>query len=335
MKKVVAALVSFFAFAVLLLAVGVPEPAAQTPIVLKAATAWTKHWVFNDMYFEWIKRVNERAAGRLKIEYLGGPEVFPAFEQLDPLKRGVVDTIVTSTAYIAGALPETNAIWFLFEAADPVKAREIGLFDRLDRITREKAGVALLGSTGWFPFSVYVNKPIEKADLRGFKMRSTPIYDPVLKGLGAATVSLPPAEVIPALQTGVVDGIAWPAVFVVQPGYARYLKYKVMPWWWQSIEAEVLLNAKAFDALPDDLKKLLVDTQKEIEREAKRYFQAKEAAEDELLKKAGVKIIELPKSEVDKVKRIHWEEGTKMFLTGPSPKHGPELKALLAPFAPR
>ncbi len=336
MKKVFASLVSFLALAVLLLAVDVPGASAQTsPIVLKAATAWTKHWVFNDMYFEWIKRVNERAAGRLKIEYLGGPEVFPAFEQLDPLKRGVVDTIVTSTAYVAGALPELNAIWFLFDAADPAKAREIGLYERLDRITREKAGVALLGATAWYPFSVYVNKPLEKADLRGFKMRSTPIYDPVLKGLGAATVSLPPAEVIPALQTGVVDGIAWPAVFVVQPGYARYLKYKVMPWWWESVETEVLFNAKSFDGLPADLKKLLVDTLKEIEREGKAYFQKKETAEDELLKKAGVKIIELPKAEVEKVKRLHWEEGTKMFLTGPSPKHGPELKALLAPFAPR
>jgi hypothetical protein len=35
------------------------------------------------------------------------------------------------------------------------------------------------------------------------------------------------------------------------------------------------------------------------------------------------------------VKRIHWEEGTKLFLTGPSPKYGAELKELIAPFAPR
>jgi len=48
-----------------------------------------------------------------------------------------------------------------------------------------------------------------------------------------------------------------------------------------------------------------------------------------------VKIIELPAGEVAKVKRIHWEEGTKMFLTGPSPKYGPELKELLSQFAPR
>ena len=166
-------------------------------------------------------------------------------------------------------------------------------------------------------------------------MRSTPIYDPVVKGLGAATVSLPPAEVIPALQTGVVDGIAWPAIFIAGPGYARYVKYKVMPWWWQAVDGMVFVNAKSYDALPPDLKKLLVDTLKEIERESKRYYAKKEAAEDEQLKKAGVKIIELSKADVEKIKRLHWEQGTQMFLTGPSPKHGPELKELVSKFAPR
>jgi len=195
--------------------------------------------------------------------------------------------------------------------------------------------VATLGATMWLPFSAYLNKPIDKADLTGFKMRTNPIYDPVVKGLGAATVSMPPAEIIPALQTGVVDGIAWPAIFIAGTGYGRYIKYKVMPWWWQAVDGMVFANAKSVDALAPDLKTLLVDTLKEIEREAKQYYAKKEAAEDEQLKKAGVKIIELSKAEVEKIKRLHWEQGTQMFLTGPSPKHGPELKELVSKFAPR
>lgn len=333
MNKAAAALVLLVALLVPLPVVDLP--AAQSPIVLKAVTGWTTTWVFNDMYKEWIKRVNERAGGRLKIELLGGPEVYPAFEQLDPLKRGVIDFMVTSPSYVAGALPEVNAVWFMFEASDPAKAREIGLFERIDRVTREKAGVVTLGATMWLPFSIYTTKPLEKADLKGFKMRSTPIYDPVLKGLGAATVSLPPAEIIPALQTGIVDGFAWPAIFVVGPGYARYVKYKVMPWWWQAVDGMVFANAKSFDALPPDLQRLVADALKEIEGETRRYYLAKEAGEDEQLKRVGVKILELPKAEVEKIKRIHWEDGTRMFLTGPSPKHGPGLKDLVSQFAPR
>jgi hypothetical protein len=51
--------------------------------------------------------------------------------------------------------------------------------------------------------------------------------------------------------------------------------------------------------------------------------------------KIGVKTVELPAAEVERVKRLHWEEGTKMFLLGPSPKHGAQLKELMARFAPR
>jgi TRAP-type C4-dicarboxylate transport system substrate-binding protein len=319
----------------LVLAIQAPGAEAQAPITLKAVTGWTKGWVFNDMFFEWVNLVNERAGGRLKIEYRGGPEVFPAFEQLDPLKRGVIEIINTAGGYVAGALPEFNATLLLFDAADPAKAREIGLFERLDRIAREKAGVTVLGATMWLPFTVFLTKPVEKADLRGLKIRSTAAYEPVLKGVGAATVSMPPAEILMALQTGTVDGFAWPSNFVVGPGFARLIKYKVMPWWWQSTEGVVVLNARAFDSLPADLKRVLVDAMKEVERKAKSYYLGKERAEDEELKRLGVKTITLPAAEISKVYRIQWEEGTKAFLTGPSPKYGQELKELMAPFAPR
>ena len=51
--------------------------------------------------------------------------------------------------------------------------------------------------------------------------------------------------------------------------------------------------------------------------------------------KAGVKIIELPAAEVEKVNRVQWEEGSKAFLLGPSPKYGAQLKELMSRFAPR
>jgi len=333
MKNVRQCLLVLVGMLIVLLAAEPPRSAAQAPVVLKAVTAWDKNATFVDMYLAWIKRVNEKAGGKLRIDYVGGPEVYPAFEQLDPLKRGVIDTIVTSTAYVAGALPELNATWFGF-GASPEQLRAVGLVDQLDKVLREKAQVTLLGMPLQMRFNIFLIKPIDKADLKGLKLRSTPVYDPVLKGLGAATVTLPPAEILTALQTGVVDGLAWPAVFVAGPGYARVVKYKVMPPWWVGTDA-ALMNAKAFDGLPADLKKLLVDTMREIERETPGYYLGREKQEDAALEKAGVKIIELPAAELEKVKRIHWEEGTKAFLLNPSPKYGPQLRELMARFAPR
>ena len=90
--------------------------AQSGPVVLKAVSGWDKSLVFVDKYMDWIKRVNEKGAGKVRIDYIGGPEVFPAFEQLEPLKRGVFFTVVTSSAYM-NALPELNATWLGFGAS--------------------------------------------------------------------------------------------------------------------------------------------------------------------------------------------------------------------------
>jgi TRAP-type C4-dicarboxylate transport system substrate-binding protein len=306
---------------------------ASAEVALKAVTAWGKNFPFVDMYVEWIKRVNEKGKGKVKIDYVGGPEVYPSFEQLEPLKRGVFHTMVTSTAYIAGALPETNATWFGF-GATPAELRAAGLVAAIDKIAREKAGVMLLGMPLQMKFNVYTKKEIKGADLKGLKMRTTPIYDPVLKGLGASTLTVPPTELLTALESGIVDGFAWPAVAVTGPGYARAVKYRVSPSWWVGTDV-ALMNAKSFDALSPDLQKLLVDTMIEIEKETPAYFGAKEKAEDEAMTKMGIQTIAMTDADMAKIKKLHWEGGVEAFLMKPSPKYGPELKKILERFAPK
>ncbi len=306
---------------------------ASAEVALKAVTAWGKNFTFVDMYMEWIKRVNEKGKGKVRIDYVGGPEVYPSFEQLEPLKRGVFATMLTSTAYIAGALPETNATWFGF-GATPAQLREAGLVAAIDKITREKAGVMLLGMPLQMKFNVYTKKEISGANLSGLKMRTTPIYDPVLKALGASTLTVPPTELLTALESGIVDGFAWPGVAVTGPGYARAIKFRVTPSWWVGTDV-ALMNAKAFDSLPADVQKLLVDTMIDIEKETPAFFGAKEKAEEQAMDKAGIKTIAMSDADMVKIKKVHWEAGVEAFLIKPSPKYGPELKKILERFAPK
>ena len=193
--------------------------------------------------------------------------------------------MITSTAYVAGALPELNATWFGF-GASPAELRAAGLVAALDKVTREKTGVMVLGMPLQMRFNLYLRKSIEGANLAGLKLRSTPIYEPVLKGLGAATVTVPPADLLTALETGIVDGFAWPAVAVTGPGYARAVKFKVTPPWWVGTDV-ALMNARTFDLLSDELKKLLVDTMVEIEAGVFDYYLAKEKDEDAAMARMG------------------------------------------------
>jgi TRAP-type transport system periplasmic protein len=314
-------------------AVQLPQANAQSaPVVLRAVTAWDKSLLFVDKYMDWIKRVNEKGAGKIRIDYTGGPEVFPAFEQLEPLRRGVFSTVITSTAYM-GALPELNATWLGF-GASPAELRESGLLAALDKVVREKAGVTVLGFPLQMRFNVYLKRPLPTGDLSGVKLRTTPVYDPVLRGLGAVTVTVPPSELLTAVETGVVDGFAWPAIAVIAPGYARAVKYKVTPAWWVGTDV-ALMNAAAYDKLPPELKKLLTDTMIEIEKEVPAYFGGKEKAEDAGLEKMGIQFLPTADADLARIKKLHWEGGVQAFLLKPSPKYGAELAELMKRFAPK
>ena len=319
--------------AAVLFAAGISQASAQSgPVVLRAVTGWDKSLAFVDKYMDWIKRVNEKGAGKIRIDYTGGPEVFPSFEQLEPLKRGVISTVVTSTGYV-GALPELNATWLGF-GATPAELRASGLVAALDKVVREKAGVTLLGFPLQMRFNVYLKRPLPNIDLTGFKLRTSPVYDPVLRALGAITVTVPPAELLTALETGVVDGFAWPSVAVIGPGYARAIKYKVNPPWWVGTDV-ALMNAEAYDKLSPDLKKLLTDTMIQIEKEVPAYYGDKEKAEDAGLVKLGVQYLATSDADLVKIRKLQWEGTVQAFLLKPSPKYGPQLVEVMKRFAPK
>jgi TRAP-type C4-dicarboxylate transport system substrate-binding protein len=62
--------------------------AQSQPIVLKAVTAFPRNHLNNDPVPIFIDKVNKRAEGKLKIDWVGGPEVIKSFDQV--LARGLV-----------------------------------------------------------------------------------------------------------------------------------------------------------------------------------------------------------------------------------------------------
>jgi hypothetical protein len=64
---------------------------AQSPIVLKMQGAWGAKDIFNEMAEEYVKRVNDMAGGRLRIDYLVAGAVVKPFEVMDAVNKGVLD----------------------------------------------------------------------------------------------------------------------------------------------------------------------------------------------------------------------------------------------------
>lgn len=305
-----------------------PAVAAEITVV----TAWAQNYVFNEGVWELQKRVEKKSGGTLKLKYKGGPEVVPPFEATAALSRGVFDMLNTSGAYYTQQMPESV---FLDYFDGPIKPmRDAGVFKLFDKINQERAGVRLLGVTaGAVGYSIYLKKPIQTLDdFKGKKIRATPTYVPLVEGLGASPVIMPPGEIYTAMERGVVDGYTWPSIGVEGMKLYEVTCCMIKPFYW-TVRTVLLMNAKAWDKLTPQHQKVLTEAVAEMEDWAPAHFRKIVEGEiNTLVTKRGMKVIDLPEAEARRYRQIAYEGAWKKW-TPTSPQYGEQIRKLAEPFS--
>jgi len=121
----------------------------------------------------------------------------------------------------------------------------------------------------WFPHTIITaesgfrtNKPINKLeDFKGMKIRISGKWQgEVLRRLGASPVMLSGGEVYQALEKGVIDGLEYgPPALDWTLNLHEVTKYWLTPAGLHQTQTPfgVLINKKAWEGLPDDLKKIV------------------------------------------------------------------------------
>ena len=306
---------------------GVPAPAraqGKPKVVLKAISVWEKPLVWTRPLLELMTRVEKKSGGELVIEWKGGPESVPPFQSAEPISKGVFDIVQTSPTFYASAVPDANAIYP--EKASVKSLHAAGAVRLLDEIHREKLGVVFLGvpSSG-IGFTILTKAPARNLEFfKGKKIRTVPLYTPLLKALGVATVTIAPAEVYPALERGVVDGIGWPEIGIEERKFHEVAKYMLLPTYYDVRSAQ-LMNRASFEKLPADLQKLLVETVREVEEWGARTFREEAEKEQDRLRRFGMETVTLPDAEGTRFLQLArdtlWEQVMK-----DSPKYGARLR---------
>ena len=146
---------------------------------------------------KFIEMVAEYSDGSVQIN-VQGPDVVPAFEQLQPVQAGAFDLLFTHAAYHSG----TTAIGLSLDAidVDPIKRREEGLIDYIDEHYQE-LGLKLISapSTGTKGFRFYLREPIAgEPGLEGRRIRGTVSYQSMIEELGGAVVNMPVTDIYTA-----------------------------------------------------------------------------------------------------------------------------------------
>jgi TRAP-type C4-dicarboxylate transport system substrate-binding protein len=278
-------------------------------------------------YREMIKLGNEMGKGRVVFKDIGGSEVYPAFKQLEAVRAGAVDLLHAPGGYASGEIPENDILFLGMQAPG---YRDSGLLKVLDRIHREKMGVAAIGSASWYTFNVFTKRPVKTLeDLKGMKLRATPSYQPLVKALGVSTVSMPMGELYTALETGVVDGACLPTIGNVDYGLHKLLRYQIFPHFWFASTHVINVNAKWFDSLPNDVKQVILTVAQKMDEQAYDLYSEFEAKDVKLMREAGLEAVILSDDEWFKTQRLKWEAG-KERMRKLSPKNADELLNIAA-----
>ena len=240
---------------------------AQAPIVLKMQGSWGAKDIFNEMAQEYVKRVNDMAGGRLRIDYLVSGAVVKPFEVMDAVSKGVLDAGHTVPVYWYGK----SKVASLF-GSGPINGCDahqtlawiyrgggLALYNELlGKLNLDVVGFFAMPMPtqplGWF------KKPITDAkQLKGLKYRTVGLAADLFQQMGAKVTQLPGGEIIPALEKGVIDAFEFNnPTSDMRFGAQDVIKNYMMGSYHQAMEFfEITFNKKKWDTIPKDLQAIL------------------------------------------------------------------------------
>jgi len=310
-------------FAVGMVLVALSFPAAAQEVVLKGVAAFQEGSIYAQKFEQYVKTVNEKGKGQIRIQYLGGaPKVMPLFDVGKNLKDGVIDIVTTSSAYYGNVLPEAEAMKLI--EVPMAELRSNGGLAFLNKLHVEKANTEFLARFyNYERAHIFLNKEITKPDFSGLKIRVTPMYRPMVEKLGGTGINSTPPEVYTMLERNTVDGYGWATRGIFDYSWQKVTKFRVDPGFYHP-DITLLANHNTWTKkLNDAQRKLLLDLAMEIE--ASTADVALIEAERKKQEEAGIKVIRFSATDeqryVKEAREAGWAVVNKI-----SPENGPKLR---------
>ncbi|WP_148864524.1 TRAP transporter substrate-binding protein [Marinobacter fonticola] len=259
--------------------------------------------------------VREMTDGQIDITVYGAGDLVPALEVFSAVSQGTAEIGHGAGYYWKGKIP---AAQFFSTVPFGLTAQEYNgwMFHggglELYREAYEPFGVIPWpgGNTGvqmggWF------NKEINSVeDLQGLKMRIPGIGGDVLEKAGGTPVNLPGGEIFTALQTGTIDATEWVGPYNdLAFGLHQIADYYYYPGWHEPGTAlEMIINADAYNKLPEHLQAILDVAIREMNADMLAEFTARNnEALRELVEEKNVELRRFPDDVINRLRNMSEE----------------------------
>jgi TRAP-type mannitol/chloroaromatic compound transport system substrate-binding protein len=230
-------------------------------------STWPQKDIFHEFALDFAKKVNEMTGGDLKIEVLPAGAVVPAFGVLDAVSKGTLDGAHGVLSYHYGK-QTALALW----GSSPAYGMDANMILAWHKYgggkeLLTKVYASLGANVVSFPYGPmptqplgWFKKPITKPDdFKGMKFRTVGISIDLFQGMGAAVNALPGAEIVPAMDRGLLDAAEFNNASSDRAlGFADVSKVCMLQSYHQNAEQfEILFNKTKFDALPEKMRAII------------------------------------------------------------------------------
>lgn len=256
----------------------------------------------------WAKEMEKRSNGRFKVKWGWGNVLSKQRDNLMGIKSGLFELAAFCPGFAPAALPAAELLELPFMGGTNLRAELIletamAKHPALEKEAEERWNAKWLLSFGHPPYEFMGNKRFAKVeDLKGLRVRTTPMGGRALEKFGAVRVAIPTSEVYTAIERGMIDLAAYPWSYC----FGAFKIYEVSKYATIGVDlgsyfCSLYVNKDAWDSLPADIKAIHEEVMKDYIDVYVKFNDEADKKWIPLFKKAGIEIITLPASEKAKL----------------------------------
>jgi TRAP-type C4-dicarboxylate transport system substrate-binding protein len=275
----------------------------------------------------WVDSINSQLKGKLQINFVGGSEVIPRYQQPEAVRNGVIDIIFNVAASYQAVIPEASA--FTLSKLSPTQERSSGFYGFMQKKHADKLNSRYIGRWLAGNFYFWTKKNVTTiSSLKGLKLRTGSLFNRTMKKLGVVPVKISSSETYTALERGVVDGFAYTAIGPRKKGWLKKVKFMIEAPLFGASNATILMNLDKWNKLSNATREKIESITVAFEPKMVSHFiegEKKELAK--VLKESGVQKANFSASEKAKFIKLAYDVEWK-HLASKLPGAIPELKRL-------
>jgi len=211
----------------------------------------------------WAKEVEQRTNGKVKVKTFPGGTLLGAKNMLEGVTAGTADIGNFAMSYQPGRFPVAEAVDLYHGFTSAAAASQVLLDLVRKHQPKEFEKVKIITLFTCPPTNLMTSKPVTSLkDLKGMELRVAGTSAEVLKRLGGTPVAMPQSDTPEAIQKGVVKGMISSLEILQDFKFAAYtpnVTHVNLP----VVSFAVVMNKAKWDALPDDVKKVIDDLVRE------------------------------------------------------------------------